>query len=104
MAHLDVYANPNAAAKGFPYLVELQTGLLDEMPTTVVAPLGLPKVIDQIPVLRLNPTVTVDGQRLVVMTQELAAIKRRQLKAPVANLSPQREEILAALDFLFTGF
>jgi len=104
MAHLDVYPNPNAAAKGFPYLLELQAGLLGEMPTTVVAPLGLPKVIDQIPVLRLNPTVTVDGQRLVVMTQELAAIKRRQLKAPITNLSSQREEILAAIDFLFTGF
>ena len=104
MAHLDVYPNPNAAAKGFPYLLELQAGLLGEMPTTVVAPLGLPKIIDQIPVLRLNPTVTVDGQRLVIMAQELAAIKRRQLQAPVANLSSQREEILAALDFLFTGF
>jgi toxin CcdB len=104
MAHLDVFKNPNASAKGFPYLLELQTGLLGDMPTTVVAPLGLPKVIDQIPVLRLNPTITVEGQRLVLMTQELAAIKRRQLKEPVANLSTQREEILAALDFLFTGF
>ena len=104
MAHLDVYSNPNTGATGFPYLLELQTGLLGDMPTTVVAPLGLPKVIDQIPVLRLNPSVTVDGRRFIVMTQELAAIKRRQLKAPVANLSGQREELLAALDFLFTGF
>lgn len=104
MAHLDVYPNPNASAKGFPYLLELQADLLRELPTTVVAPLGLPNVIDQIPVLRLNPTVTVAGERYVVMTQELAAIKRRLLKSPIANLSPQREEILAAVDFLFTGF
>ena len=104
MAHLNVYKNPNAAATGFPYLLELQNTLLGDLPTTVVAPLGLPHVIDQIPVLRLNPAVTVDGQRLIVMTQELAAIKRKQLKQPVANLSAQREEILAALDFLFTGF
>ncbi len=104
MAHMNVYKNPNVAAKGFPYLLDLQNALLDDMPTTVVAPLGLPNVIDQIPVLRLNPSVTVDGQRLIVMTQELAAIKRKQLKAPVANLSAHREEILAALDFLFTGF
>lgn len=104
MAHLDVYPNPNASAKGFPFLLELQADLLGELPTTVVAPLGLPNVIDQIPVLRLNPTVTVAGERYVVMTQELAAIKRRLLKSPVANLSSQREEILAAIDFLFTGF
>lgn len=104
MAHLDVYPNPNASAKGFPFLLELQADLFGELPTTVVAPLGLPNVIDQIPVLRLNPTVTVAGERYVVMTQELAAIKRRLLKSPVANLSSQREEILAAIDFLFTGF
>ena len=39
----------------------------------------------------------------LVMTQELAAIKRRTLKEPVANLSPPRDEIVAPLDFLFTG-
>lgn len=105
MAHLDVYRNPNAKqAPGFPYLLEVQTSLLGEIPTTVVIPLGLPAVIDHIPVVRLNPPVKVSGRKLLVMTQELAAIKRRTLKEPVANLSPQRDEILAALDFLFTGF
>ena len=105
MAQLDVYRNPNARqAPGFPYLLEVQTALLGDIPTTVVIPLGLPAVIDHIPVVRLNPPVKVAGRRLLVMTQELAAIKRRTLKQPVANLSPQRDEILAALDFLFTGF
>jgi toxin CcdB len=105
MAHLDVFKNPNAAkAPGFPYLLEVQTALLGDMPTTVVIPLGLPSVIDHIPVLRLNPTVAVAGRRLLVMTQELAAIKRRSLKAPVANLSANRDDILSALDFLFSGF
>ena len=105
MAHLDVYRNPNASqAPGFPYLLEVQTALLGDIPTTVVIPLGLPAVIDHIPVVRLNPPVKVAGRRLLVMTQELAAIKRRTLKEPVANLSPQRDEIVAALDFLFTGF
>lgn len=70
------------------------------MPTTMEVPLGLPKVIDQIPVPRLNPTGGVDEQRLVVMTMELAAIKRRQLRSPVASLPPQRGEILASIDFL----
>ena len=104
MAHLDVFKNPGATAPGFPYLLEVQTSLLGNIPTTVVIPLGLPDVIDHTPVLRLNPVVMVDGLRLLVMSQELAAIKRRQLKSPVANLSLQRNEILAALDFLFTGF
>ena len=33
-----------------------------------------------------------------------SSIPRRLLIHPVANLSAQRDEILAALDFLFTGF
>ena len=105
MAHLDVYRNPNVAqAPGFPYLLEVQSALLGDIPTTVVVPLGLPAVIDHIPVVRLNPPVKVSGRKLIVMTQELAAIKRRSLKEPVTNLFSQRDEILAALDFLFTGF
>lgn len=104
MAHLDVFKNPNATSTGFPYLLEVQAGLLGNMPTTVVIPLGLPDVIDHAPVLHLNPVTMVDGRRLLVMTQELAAIKRRRLKTPIANLSLQRDEILAALDFLFSGF
>lgn len=46
MTQLNVYKNPNAAAKGFPYLLELQNTLLGDMPITVVAPLGLPHIID----------------------------------------------------------
>jgi hypothetical protein len=34
-----------------------------------------------------------------VRVQDIATVPRRLLKKPVANLSPQRDEILAALDF-----
>jgi hypothetical protein len=34
----------------------------------------------------------------------MASVPNRLLRNPVANLSPQRDEIVAALDFLFTGF
>ena len=105
MAHLDVFKNPNSlSAPGFPYLLEVQSALLGTLPTTVVIPLGLPEVIDHIPVLKLNPAVSVKGSQLLVMTQELAAVNRRKLKAPVSNLAADRDQILAALDFLFTGF
>ncbi|MDO9448890.1 MAG: CcdB family protein [Rugosibacter sp.] len=36
--------------------------------------------------------------------QDIASVPCRMLVHPVANLSAQREEIFAALDFLFTGF
>lgn len=105
MPHLDVYPNRDArTAKSRPYVIELQSGLLDDLPTTIIAPLAKPESIDRTRILRLNPDVSVNGKPLVLLTQDLAAIPRPALKQPVANLSPQRDEILAALDFLFTGF
>ena len=105
MPHLDVYVNRDArTAKSRPYVVELQSGLLDDLPTTVIAPLAKPQSIDRLSILRLNPSVSVKGSALILLAQDLAAIPRVLLRSPVANLSPQRDEIIAALDFLFTGF
>lgn len=105
MAQFDVYPNPNrSAAHGLPFVMEIQSHLFTGLPTCIVIPLALPDIIDQTPVLRLNPFVNVGEQRLLAMTQELAALKRKQLAAPVANLSAFRAELLAALDLLFVGF
>lgn len=105
MSHLDVYVNHDArTSKSRPYVVELQSGLLGDLPTTVIAPLAKPQSIDRLSILRLNPSVSVKGSTLILLAQDLAAIPQALLKSPVANLSPQRDEIIAALDFLFTGF
>jgi len=105
MAYLDVYPNPNKASAGqLPYLVEIQSDLLGALPTTVVIPLGLPGVVEHTPVLRLNPALALDGTQYILMTQELSAIIRRQLKPCLGNLASHRNEVIAALDFLFTGY
>ncbi|MDX9995000.1 MAG: CcdB family protein [Rhodocyclaceae bacterium] len=105
MAQFDVYPNPNPSSRSrIPYLVALPSDLLGTFDATVVAPLRLKTDRDVVPVLRLNPQVQIDGATYFLRPQELAAIATRSLKNPIANLSPQREEILAALDFLFTGF
>ena len=105
MAEFDVYPNPNPASRArIPFLVALPSDLLGSFDATVVAPLRLKTELDVVPILRLNPVVLIDNQTYFLRPQELAAILTRSLKTPVANLSAQREEILAALDFLFTGF
>jgi toxin CcdB len=105
MAHLDVYRNPDRkTATIIPFVLDVQSGLLDGLPSSIVIPLARPETIETLPILRLNPKVSIDGRKLIALTQDLASVPRRLLKKPVANLSPQREEILAALDFLFTGF
>ena len=104
MAHLDVFRNPdNTTASVIPYVVDVQSELLADLPTRVVIPLAYPEAIET-PILRLNPKVDVGDTALVALTQDMASVSNRLLRNPVANLSPQRAEILAALDFLFTGF
>lgn len=104
MAHLDVYPNPDhKTAAIIPFVLDIQSNLLDGLPTSVVIPLARPEAIETLSILRLNPDVSIDGNKLIALTQDLATVPRRMLKKPVTNLSPQRDEILAALDLLFTG-
>jgi toxin CcdB len=105
MAQFDVFPNTDDESAAFvPYVLDIQSDFLDRLSTCMVIPLAIPEVLDTLPILRLNPSLNIDGDHLVALTQDMAPVPRRLLRRPVANLSPQREEILAALDFLFTGF
>ncbi len=105
MSQFDVYANTDPTTKTrIPYVVALQSDLLDAIENYIVAPLRLKSDHTIIAVVRLNPLVLIGGKEYLVRVQDIAAVPRRLLKKPVTNLSRQRDEILAALDFLFTGF
>lgn len=105
MANLDVYRNPDPESGALlPFVLDVQSDLLADLPTCMVIPLARPEAIEAMPILRLNPKVSVEDTALIVLTQDMAPVPRRMLKTPVANLSPQRDEVLAALDFLFTGY
>jgi len=105
MAYLDVFSNPDSeSADVIPYLLDVQSSLLVTLPSHVVIPLAFADSIEILPILRLNPKVGVGNTALIALTQDLAAIPTRLLRNPVTNLSSQHDEILAALDFLFTGF
>lgn len=52
----------------------------------------------------LNPVFEIDGERVVMATQGMAAVPLSILKHPVTTLEPMRAEIVAAIDLLFQGF
>lgn len=100
MAQFSLYRNPNPHTREeYPYLLDLQSGLMDRLSTRVVAPLSFTGK----PISHLCPVVEVEGQTMVVLTQQLAGIPKKQLGDPVADLSHYRGDMIAALDFLFTG-
>ena len=60
MASLDVYHNRDArTAKSRPYVIDLQSTLLDDLPSTIIAPLAIPESIDRVRILRLNPDINI---------------------------------------------
>lgn len=105
MPYLDVYLNRDArTARSRPYVVDLQSRLLEDLPSTIIAPLAIPDSVDRTRILRLNPDISLDGQILLLLTQDLAALPRSALRDPISNLASYHNEILSALDFLFTGY
>lgn len=104
MAQFDVFPNPNPASRDrIPYVVVLQSDLLEPFEAVVVAPLRVKNRDVAIPIRRLNPVISIDGTQHFLRPQEIAAVPIRLLKNRLTNLSAQRTEILAALDLLFTG-
>lgn len=102
MAQFDVHPNPvGDMADAAPYVLDLQADHLAAMPTRIVAPLAVLESFQ--PVRNLNPVVEIDGERFAIMVNLMATIPRAVLARPVASLAEHRNDIIAALDFLFTG-
>ncbi len=105
MAQFAVYRNKNPRTKStFPWLVDVQSDLLEPLNTRVVIPLTKVAGLVKKPVSHLTPTVTFDGDAYVLMTPQLAGIARADLGAQSGTLAGERETVTAALDFLLTGF
>ena len=105
MARFDVYANPGNHATTTPYLLDVQSDLLDGLDSRVVIPLRrlerFPKV--KLPT-RLTPVLTVAGEDLLLETPKMGAVPQRILKSPVVSLADRQQDIASALDFLFQGY
>lgn len=102
MAQLSVYRNLRRSAEHAPYLVEVHSELVPSE-LRVVIPLVDPDYFG--PTARtLNPVLRVAGANYVLSPAEIGSLPRKQLGAPVADLRESRQEIMAAVDFLFNGF
>ncbi len=99
----DVCVNPNKATQDYaPYLLILQSDMIETRSTCIVAPLVRMETF--IPAEKLNPVLTVQGEELIVSTAELAGIDRRAIGDVISHAGHQRDDIIKALDLLFLGF
>ncbi len=105
MPRFDVYRNGGEHAEATPYLLDVQSDLLQGLDTRIVIPL---RRCDCFPAVNLpanlTPTFEIEGVECLLETPKLAAVPLRLLKTPVASLASRQFEITAAMDFLFYGF
>jgi toxin CcdB len=104
MARLDVYKNVGPHAQDTPYLLDVQSDLLDNLGSRVVIPLRRLALYAGVKLPeRLTPVIQIKREKLVLETPKMAAVPVSILKVPVASLAKDHDQITAALDFLFQG-
>ena len=105
MARFDVYPNPGAHASTTPYLLDVQSDLLNGLDSRMVIPLRSLEHFAKVKLpTRLTPVLRLNGQDYLLETPKMGAVPLRILKSAVASLAQDQDRILGALDFLFQGY
>ena len=103
MTQFDIFENPIARARrAYPFVVVLQSDLAETGRDRIVAPL-VPRARLAGTAGRLTPHVRVSGADHVLLVPSMAAMRADDLKANRGQLAAYRNDIVAALDFLFLG-
>jgi toxin CcdB len=103
MAQYDVYVNPQKASSAqFPYVVDIQSDLLDVLATRLVMPLTSMSSNLKLP-SRLSPSLQIAGSLFYPVPQLTAPMLAKQLTKPVATLRHQASQIISAMDAVTSG-
>lgn len=103
MAQYDVFINPSrSAADGIPYVVVIQSDLLDGLATRLTVPLAELNFSGKVPTA-LCPVITVKGQRLHALAHYAAPLPAKLLRRPVDNVATQGSALVAAMDAVLSG-
>jgi toxin CcdB len=103
MAQYDVFTNPSSTASdGIPYVVVIQSDLLDGLATRLTLPLAVFDVGTKVPTA-LCPVIVVKGQRLHALAHYAAPLPAKLLKRPVDNVAAQASSLVSAIDAVLSG-
>jgi toxin CcdB len=103
MAQYDVFTNPSSsAADGIPYVVVIQSDLLDALATRLTMPLAVLDVATKVPTT-LCPVIMVKGRRLHALAHYAAPLPAKVLRRPVDNVAAQAGVLVSAIDAVLSG-
>lgn len=103
MAQYDVFPNPSRSAdEGMPYVVVIQSDLLDALATRLTVPLAELNFAGKVPTT-LCPVISVRGKRLHALAHYAAPLPAQRLRQPVDNVAGQASALVAAMDRVLSG-
>ena len=103
MAQYDVYPNPSVSASdGIPFVVVVQSDLLDGLATRLTMPLAVLDGATRVPTA-LCPVILVQGRHLHALAHDAAPLPAKALKRPVDNVAAQARALVSALDAVLSG-
>ena len=104
MSQFSVYRNDDKETrKTYPYFLNVQNDLLDELNSRVVIPFSTPGSIQHRDAKKLCPIIKIDNTEFVLLTHQITTVPESLLKTQVTEVATFREEIISAIDLLFTG-
>jgi len=103
MKQYDLYKNTDPDSQTtYPYFVDVQTGLLEDLNSRVVIPIAPALDAKEFP-KNLCPTVEINNKQFALLTHQITTVSSSFLESKEGSLLLNRDNIISALDFLLTG-
>ena len=102
MAQFDVHRNIGKHKEAIPFVVVVQSSQFDDYRRRVVVPLVRKSAIGKLSHASFNPTFKIRGTPVVLHPLELVSVPLERLGDVVESLGEQGQQIIAALDELFS--
>lgn len=103
MAQYDVFPNPSSSsANGIPFVVVIQSDLLEGLATRLTLPLADMDFQGPVPTA-LCPVITVQGRRLHALAHFATPLPAKALRRPVDNVAAQASALVQAIDAVLSG-
>jgi len=104
MLQYPLYKNENKSSKKiYPFFVDVQSDLLEDLNSRVVIPLSLNKATNNTNAKSLCPVFEIEGKNYILLTHQMTSVPFSLLKKKAGSLEKHRYEILGAIDILLTG-
>lgn len=104
MSQFSVYENKDKATKKtYPYFLNVQNDLLDELNSRVVIPFSTPDSIQHRDAKKLCPIIPIKDNDFVLLTHQMTTVPVSLLSSKIDEVDDFRTEIISAIDLLFTG-